>query len=82
MDPHSFSVSSWPVPGSPIWASGPGPLNLAGAIAVGLLVYRFSPDSLSMASTTVAAASGSLVMTAAKTMNAKFTAPAASPSSR
>ena len=57
-------------------------LNLSGAIAVGLVVYRFSPDSLSMASTVVAAASGSLAMTAAKTMNAKFTPPAASPLSR
>ena len=58
-------------------------LNLAGAIAIGLLVYRFSPDSLSIASTAVAAASGSLAMTAAKTMNAKFIQQsAASPSSR
>ena len=47
-------------------------LNLAGAIAIDLLVYRFSPDSLSIASTAVAAASGSLAMIAAKTMNAKF----------
>jgi len=58
-------------------------LNLSGAIAVGLVVYRFSPDSLSMASTVVAAASGSLAMTAAKTMNAKFIQQsAASPLSR
>ena len=32
-------------------------LNLSGAIAVGLVIYRFSPDSLSMASTVIAAAS-------------------------
>ena len=57
-------------------------LNFAAAIAVGLLVYRFSPDSMSIASTAVAAASGSLAMTAAKAMNAKFAPPAASPSSR
>ena len=58
-------------------------LNFFGAIAVGLIVYRFSPHSLSMASTAVAAASGSLAMTAAKTMNTKFIQPsAASPSSR
>jgi hypothetical protein len=57
-------------------------LNLSGAIAVGLVVYRFSPDSLSIASTAVAAASGSLAMTAAKTMNANFIQSAASPSSR
>jgi len=50
-------------------------LNFFGAIAVGLIVYRFSPDSLSMASTIVAAASGSLAMTAAKTMNAKLMPP-------
>lgn len=46
-----------------------------GAIAVGLIVYRFSPDSLSIASTAVAAASGSLAMTAAKTMNSKLVPP-------
>ena len=58
-------------------------LNFFGAIAVGLIVYRFSPDSLSMASTAVAAASGSLAMTAAKTMNSKLTpAPITSPPSR
>ena len=50
-------------------------LNFFGAIAVGLIVYRFSPDSLSMASTIVAAASGSLAMTAAKTMNANLMPP-------
>jgi hypothetical protein len=50
-------------------------LNFFGAIAVGLIVYRFSPDSLSIASTAVAAASGSLAMTAAKTMNAKLMPP-------
>jgi ABC-type polysaccharide/polyol phosphate export permease len=47
-------------------------LNFSAAIAVGLVVYRFSPDSLSIASTAVAAASGSLAMAAAKTMNTKF----------
>lgn len=57
-------------------------VNLSGAIAVGLIVYRFSPDSLSIASTAVAAASGSLAMTAAKTMNAKFMPSPASPLSR
>ena len=50
-------------------------LNFFGAIAVGLIIYRFSPDSLSMASTIVAAASGSLAMTSAKTMNAKLMPP-------
>jgi hypothetical protein len=50
-------------------------LNFFGAIAVGLIVYRFSPDSLSIASTAVAAASGSLAMTAAKTMNSKLVPP-------
>jgi hypothetical protein len=56
-------------------------LNLSGAIAMGLVVYRFSPDSLSIASTAVAAAS--LAMTAAKTMNTKFVQQSApSPSNR
>lgn len=50
-------------------------LNFFAAIAVGLIVYRFSPDSISIASTAVAAASGSLAMTAAKTMNAKLMPP-------
>jgi hypothetical protein len=50
-------------------------LNIFGAIAIGLIVYRFSPDSLSMASTAVAAASGGLAMTAAKTINAKLMPP-------
>jgi hypothetical protein len=54
-------------PGKWTWAL----LNFFGAIAVGLIVYRFSPDSLGIASTAVAAASGSFAMTAAKTMNTK-----------
>ena len=54
-------------------------LNIFGAIALGLVIYRFSPDSLSMASTAVAAASGAVAMSAAKSMNAKSEAqPAAS----
>ena len=50
-----------------MWAA----LNLLGALVVGLIVYRFSPDSVSIASVAVAAASGSLAMNAAKMMNAK-----------
>jgi hypothetical protein len=47
-------------------------INFAAAIAIGLVVYHFSPDSLNTASVIVAAASASLAMTTAKTMNAKL----------
>ena len=54
-------------------------LNFFGAIALGLVIYRFSPDSMSMASTAVAAASGAVAMSAAKAMNAKIEAQPAAP---
>lgn len=47
-------------------------MNFVAAIAIGLIVYRLSPDSLNTASIIVAAASGSVAMTTAKTMNARL----------
>ena len=47
-------------------------INFVIAIAIGIIVYRFSPDSLNTASVIVAAASGSFAMTTAKTMNARL----------
>jgi hypothetical protein len=48
-------------------------INFVAAITIGLIVYRFSPDSLNTASVFVAAASASFAMTTAKAMNAKLT---------
>jgi len=57
-------------------------VNFVAAIAIGLLVYHFSPDSLNTASVIVAAASATFAMTTAKTMNAKMTLqPVAAPRS-
>jgi hypothetical protein len=57
-------------------------INFVAAIAIGLIVYHFSADSLNTASVIVAAASASFAMTTAKTMNAKLTPqPVAAPRS-
>jgi hypothetical protein len=48
-------------------------INFAAAIAIGLIVYHFSPNSLNTASVIVAAASASFAMTTAKTMNVQLT---------
>jgi uncharacterized membrane protein YjjP (DUF1212 family) len=47
-------------------------INFGAAIAVGIVLYYLSPDSVSTASIVVAATSGSLAMSTAKSMNAKL----------
>lgn len=57
-------------------------INFIAAIALGFAIYHFSPESLNIASTVVAATSGSLAMSAAKSMNAKLSPqPASTPNS-
>jgi hypothetical protein len=57
------------------WAA----LNFFGVIAVGLLVNRYSPDSMSWVAPGMAAASASIAFQAAKAMNLKADAQAAQP---
>ncbi|MGA8144820.1 MAG: hypothetical protein WB987_13105 [Candidatus Acidiferrales bacterium] len=57
------------------WAA----INLFGAIAAGFIIVRYAPNSLSMASTIIAALSGSLAMSTAKTMNARLEQQPAAP---
>ncbi len=47
-------------------------INLVAAIVVGIIVYHFSPDSMSTASIVVGATSGSLAMSTARAINAKL----------
>jgi len=57
------------------WAA----INFFGVIAAGVIINRYSPDSLSWVGPAMAASSGSIAMTVARTMNQQVQLLAAGP---